>query len=112
MKEQLSEDNSIKNNINDMINCYFDSFMLKFEKYNKQTELAEILLSSYNLRLSKSISKLDAIDDFINFEEEERETIENNIDRLNRIESRISKLEVSSKNLLNKVSQLSLIKKA
>ena len=35
-----------------------------------------------------------------------------NIDRLNRIESRISKLEVSSKNLLNKVSQLSLIKKA
>lgn len=98
----------MSNEINELINKYIESFLDKFDKFSKQAELAEILLSSYKLRYDRINQKIHMTNDFLDMERKRRDVTDTNYDRIIKLEARISNLEIKSKQLLEKIKNLHL----
>lgn len=93
----------MSNEINNLLDKYIESFLDKFDKFSKQAELAEILLCSYKLRYEKINQKIQMVGDYLEKEKQRRELIDNNFDRLIKLEAKLSRLEVLSKQLLERI---------
>jgi hypothetical protein len=91
----------IKENLEKIISIYFKEFLNKFDNFNNQMKIVEVLIKAYQYRYDKMKQKFNNINDVIalNYEDQKENLMK--LEKLNTIEAKLTQVEVKL-HLLNK----------
>jgi hypothetical protein len=102
---QLRQD-EIKSDFNQILHIYFQEFFNKFDNFNNQLKIADLVLKAYKERYDKMKSKWNNNDDALMEKIEEQKALYKKLEKLDLVEAKLTTVEVKLYLLNKKVSTL------
>lgn len=91
-------------NLENIFMNYFKMYLNKFDNFNNQLYLASIALEAYTNRINKVSSKINILNDFFKSGNEHKKKFLEKFDKLNKIDSKLSKLEICTQSLVSRIA--------
>lgn len=93
MNEHDKNIEEIKENLQNVVSGYFNQFSLRFDSFNDQLKVADVLLNMYKYRYSKMKKKFELIDD-INLDNiEELRVFQDKMEKMENLDAKLSHIE-------------------
>jgi hypothetical protein len=90
---------SIKDDLEKVVGEYFKQFLNKFDNFNNQMKIADILLKVYQIRYEKLKNKYSNVNDIISGNYDDYKDFVKQVDKLDQIESKLTNVEIKLHNL-------------
>lgn len=102
--KKTTSQSRLDNNMESIFSNYFSLYLNKFDNFSNQLHLANVALEVLTKRIEKVSGKLNVVDDFFKNNSKQKELFLQKFDKLNRIDSKLSKLEVGTQSLVSKIA--------
>jgi len=106
MNEYVKKENNIKENLEKIIVGYFNHILLRFDSFNDQLKMADVLLNVYKYRYSKMKNKFEVINDIIEDNVEEQKKFQEKLEKLDTLDAKLSHIEAKMQILYNLINNI------
>ncbi len=96
--------NKLDKNLENIFMNYFKMYLNKFDNFNNQLYLSSVALEAYTNRINKVSSKINILNDFFKSGNEYKLKFLEKYDKLNKIDSKLSKLEIRTQSLVSRIA--------
>jgi len=104
--EHINKENKIKDNLEKIVSGYFNQFLLKFDSFNDQLKIADVLLNVYKYRYLKMKNKFDVVNDIITDNTEEQKKFQEKLEKLHGLDAKLSQVEAKMQILNNIIGNI------
>lgn len=84
----------IKENLEKIVSGYFKEFLNKFDNFNNQMKIAEVLLKGYQYRYDKFKQKFNNVNDIVASNYEDQKEFMKKTDKLDHLDAKLTQVEL------------------
>ena len=104
IENKIEINNKIKQNVDNIISDFLEVYLNKFDEFSDKMQLAQLVLEIYYEKISNVSKKLNIVDSHFKDKLESQEKFFVEFNKLNKVDSKLSKLEINTKMLISRIA--------